>query len=62
MTDNDNKDKKNFRKSKVDSKKNRQDDYADERRFERKIVKGLKNRMQELEADEKMDDWNNEIY
>lgn len=62
MKDFDNRDKKNLRKQKLDSQKNRSDEFLDERRFARKNVKNLKNKMKELEADERWEDWNNEIY
>lgn len=65
MKDPDNFDRKSFRKEKLDSKKKDKNffsDNYDEHRFAKLNKKQIKRKIQDLQEEEKWEDWENEIY
>lgn len=65
MKDSDNFDRKSFRKEKLDSKKKEKNffyDNYDEHRFAKLNKKQIKKKIQDLQEEEKWEDWQDEIY
>lgn len=65
MKDPDNFDRKSFRKEKIDSKKKEKTVFSnnyDEQRFAKLKKKQVKKRIQDLQEEEKWEDWEDEVY
>jgi len=65
MKDSDSFDRKSFRKEKLDSKKKDRkydNDFHDEARLAKINKKEIKRRIQEMQEEEKWEDWENEIH
>jgi len=60
----DNREEKNLRKEKFASKKSKyfDSDSFEEKKIQRKKVKGLKNKINEMREEELWEDWENEIH
>ena len=65
MKDPDNFDRKSFRKEKIDSKKKEKTLFSnnhDEQRFAELKKKQVKKKIQDLQEEEKWEDWEDEVY
>jgi len=65
MKDPDKFDRKSFRKEKIDSKKKEKNLFSnnyDEQRFAKLKKKQVKKKIQDLQEEEKWEDWEDEVY
>lgn len=62
MKDSDYTDKKSLRKENFQSKKKLRNNFSEEEKFERKNAKNFKQKIRDMQAEERWEDWENEIY